>query len=100
MIKALLRKKKSLPPFFKPVLWSYDFSAVDPEKNKEVIIINSINYGDLQHWRWINQFYGQRAIRETLSRISAAELRPGARRLAAIIFSVKNWNDAPRGVKR
>ena len=86
--------------FFKPILWSYNFSVINPDKHKATIIINTVNYGDLEHWRWINRFYGKNVIAEVLSKIPASELRPAARRLASIIFFIKDWNDAPRGVKR
>ncbi len=99
-MKSLLEEEKTLPLFFKPILWSYNFSAINPEKHKETIIINTVNYGDLKHWRWIAHFYGENVIADVLRKIPVSELRPAARRLASIIFSIKDWNNAPRGVKR
>lgn len=96
----LLEKEKTLPLFFKPILWSYNFSAINPEEHRETIIINAVNYGDLEHWRWITRFYGKNVVTDVLSKIPVGELRPAARRLASIIFSIKDWNNAPRGVKR
>jgi hypothetical protein len=86
-----------LPPFFQPILWSYDFTALAPETHKKAIIINTINYGDLSHWRWIIGYYGKEAIRELLNTIPTTELRPRARRLAGIIFSLTHLHEAPRG---
>ena len=31
--------KKTLPEYFKTVLWSYDFVAIDPAKDKKTVII-------------------------------------------------------------
>ena len=87
-----------LPEFFKPILWSYNFPAIDSEKNKKVIIVNTINYGDLKHWRWLMQHYGEDTIKEILEQIPSSEIRPRALRLAAAIFSIKNFNYAPRGI--
>ena len=56
-----------LPASFKPLLWSYDFAALDPEMHKKAIIVNTINYGDLTQWRWIIAHYGKEAIREILA---------------------------------
>ncbi len=94
------KQKQKLPSFFKPILWSYDFSKIDIKKNKKTIIVNGINYGDLKHWKWLIKNYGRENVRGELKKISATELRPGARKLAGIIFSIKNFNYAHRGAKR
>ena len=87
-----------LPEFFKPILWSYDFPAIDSEKNKKVIIVNTINYGDLKHWHWLIQHYGKEAVKDVLEQIPSSEIRPRALCLATTIFSIKNFNYAPRGI--
>lgn len=91
---------KRLPTFFKPILWSYDFSKIDSVKNKKTIIVNAINYGDLRHWKWISRYYGKKEIQNDLKEISASEIRPRALKLASILFSVNTFNYAPRGVKQ
>lgn len=92
-------KNRELPEFFKPLLWSYDFSKIDPKKDKKVIIINSINFGDMKHWKWLIEVYGKDNIRNLLEEIPVSEIRPHVRRLASLIFSVGQFNYAPRGVK-
>ncbi|MBU1179417.1 hypothetical protein KJ885_00555 [Patescibacteria group bacterium] len=94
------KTKNKLPEFFKPILWSYDFSKVSPQKNKKAIIINTINYGDLCHWRWIAKFYGKPAVKKVLSQVSVSEIRPRAKKLSAAIFNIKKFDYAPRGSKR
>jgi len=86
-----------LPDFFAQILWSYDFTKIDPEKQKKTIIINAINYGDLRHWRWIVNYYGKEIIKEILEKVPATEIKPRTRRLTSIIFSVKYFNYASRG---
>lgn len=85
-----------LPPFFKPLFWSYDFDSLDPEKHKKVIILNTINYGNLEHWRWVIGFYGKGVIRNTLAASPVTELRLQVRNLASIVFELDNFNYAPR----
>jgi len=34
---------ESTPSFFKPILWSYNFSDLDPIRNKKTIIVSAIN---------------------------------------------------------
>lgn len=92
-------KDTSIPDFFKPLLWSYNFSKIDLERDKKVIIINTINYGDLRHWRWLFGYYGKEEIKKILESTPATELRSRVRRLVAVIFSITDFNYAPRGVK-
>ena len=47
-----------LPPLFRPLLWSYDFSNIDADKHRKTIIVHALNYGTLKHWRWIKKHYG------------------------------------------
>lgn len=97
MIEEKTKAKKMLPDFFKPLFWSYNFSEIDSEENKRVIVVNTINYGDLKHWRWLVDTYGKEGVRSMLKDIPATELRARVRRLAGIIFNVNNFNYAPRG---
>lgn len=92
-------KYASLPDYFKIILWSYNFQSINAERDKKIIILNTINYGDLKHWRWIKKRYGQREIQRVLAGVSVSELRPRVFKLASIIFSLKNLNYAPRGAK-
>lgn len=89
----------SLPDFFRPLMWSYDFDSLDLNKNKKSIIINTINYGDLKHWRWVVKRYGKSEVKKVLENIPAWELRSRVRKLVSLIFSLKNLNYAPRGAK-
>ena len=86
-----------LPVFFKPILWSYDFEKIDPDRNKKTIVVQAINYGDLKHWRWLAKTYGGNAVADILSKVPATEIKPRARRLASVLFSITNFNYAPRG---
>lgn len=99
MATISLSQNKVLPDFFRPILWSYDFSAIDPAKDKKTIIINTINYGDLVHWRWIGEYYGQEEIKKILERVPASEIRPRVLKLASLFFYLDNLNYAPRGIK-
>jgi hypothetical protein len=91
-----LKKNNILPADFRQLLWSYDFPKIDPINDKKTIIINTINYGDLKHWRWISAYYGQKKIKQVLITAPATELRPGSLKLASIIFSLNKINYAPR----
>lgn len=87
---------QGLPDFFRPLFWSYKFESLDLEKNKKTIIVNTINYGDLRHWRWIVNHYGKESVKKILETIPATELKKRTARLAEILFDVR-LNYAPRG---
>jgi hypothetical protein len=86
-----------LPETFRPLLWSYDFSKIDPAKDRKTIIVQAINYGTLSQWRWLVERYGREGIRDTLSGTQETEIKPYSRRLASLAFGVEHFNYAPRG---
>jgi len=86
-----------LPASFKTILWSYDFATLDPEVDKKTIIVQSINYGDLTHWRWLITHYGKETVHDIIETIPATEFRPRALRLATFLFAVRHLNHVPRG---
>ena len=96
MVKCGCMNEK-LPKYFEPILWSYDLGRLNLEKNKKTVIVNAINYGNLKHWAWLKRNYGEKTIRKVLIGAKASEIRPGARRLASIIFGISKFNYAPRG---
>lgn len=89
-------KKQSLPSFFKPLFWSYNFSGIDLGSDKKLIIVQTVNYGNLEHWGWINKFYGSKEVRDLLQKVASTEFRPQALRLAGLLFKAENFNYAPR----
>src|ERR1700678_2207535 len=88
---------ETVPEIFRPILWSYDFERIHPLTHRNTLIIQAINYGTLAHWRWLRASYGRDRVRQVLATVPATELRPQARRLAALMFDVPRFNYAPRG---
>lgn len=93
-------RAQTVPSFFRPILWSYRPGALDPVRHKKIIIAAAINYGSLKHWRWIAQQYGRRGVGRMLASLPATAIRAHVRPLAAIIFSVKSFNNASRGTHK
>ena len=77
---------EKLPEMFKPILWSYDFEKVDPEKMKKALVSQSINYGSLKHWSWLRDFYGTEKLKEIYLSLPKTSMRASSRRLAEIIL--------------
>jgi len=89
-------KQQKLPKNFKPLLWSYKFSAIDPEKDKRTIIVNTINYGNWQQWGWIMKNYGRRYIKQFLINAPKSEFRQRALTLISILLDIKKFKYASR----
>ncbi|MBD3300523.1 MAG: hypothetical protein GF347_04175 [Candidatus Moranbacteria bacterium] len=62
-----------LPNFIKPFLWSYDFSKIDLEKDKKVIILNILNLGSKQAINWLFDNYSRSEILEVINRSYSGE---------------------------
>ncbi len=77
-----------VPVMFRPLLWSLKWDKVDVLRDKEDIIVNTVNEGTLTHWRWIINTYGKEVIRKVLSSRLSSELHPESLNLATIIFGL------------
>jgi hypothetical protein len=61
--------------------------------------VQAVNYGTLEHWRWIKHGYGVPAIRSTLAALPASEIRPKARRLASLLSLADTGDYGARGAQ-
>ena len=56
-------RNEQLPSYFKQLFWSQDYLTLDLNNDKKTIIVNTINYGDFRHWKWIKMFYGEEGVK-------------------------------------
>lgn len=96
------RVKKQLnvqpPKMFRPILWSLRWQDVDVNGDKDDIIVNAVNEGTLDHWRWLIKTYGKPTVRRVLKRHLVSEFHPESRNLAKLIFSVSQFRHALKRV--
>ena len=92
-------EKSKLPSFFKPLFWGYDFSSIDPDKNKKLVIVNALNYGDLKQWKWLIKKYGRENLRKSIKNIPESEFREHVVKLIKLLFDIEEFNYASRGAK-
>lgn len=85
-----------LPDYFDKILWSYDSSQLEPDDDRYLVIINTINYGNLEHWRWIKNHYGEDVVKDVLETVPVEQLRKRVRPLASTVFDVEEFNHASR----
>ena len=87
-------KNRKLPFSFRPLLWSLRWEDIDIDKDKEDIIVNIINEGTLDQWRWIINAYGREMIRRVLEKRLETEFHPESRNLAKLIFLLSHFRHA------
>ena len=89
---------KKLPKSFEPLFWSQDYEQLDLDLDKKTIIVNTINYGDLDQWKWVKTFYGEEIIKDLLMKSPDTELRDHVKPLVQIFFSIPHFNHVPRSI--
>jgi hypothetical protein len=57
---------RKVPKQFQRVLWSYDISKMDLEKDKKEIITQVLNYGTWEDLKWLFKFYSEKEIKEVI----------------------------------
>jgi hypothetical protein len=61
-------EKNKAPSFLQRVLWSYNLSAIDLEKDKELVIQQVLNYGGWKEVRWLFRNYPENDIKIVVAR--------------------------------
>ena len=89
MSKSTVKPKIKLPESFRHLLWSYRFSEIDPEEHKKTIIVNVLNYGDLDQWRWLIKTYGRKQLKEILKSFPSSEFRKPVVILLSLLLGIK-----------
>jgi len=90
-------KAQKLPEDITPFLWSYDVSRLDIKHDKNRIVINTINYGNLRHWKWLIEIYSKEEVKKIIEETPASEFRPGALKLISLLLEISHRSYAPRG---
>lgn len=86
--------RRQPPETLRPLLWGLRWNDIDIEKDKEDIIVNTINDGSLDQWRWLAQTYGRNTIRGVLEQRLETEFHPESRNLAKVIFGITHFQHA------
>lgn len=94
-----MKRKQKLPKFFKPLFWSYEFSDISPDEHKAETIMQTINYGQLRHWKWVIKYYGQKEIERIVATFPITAFRPQDLRRFAALTGIRKFNYAPRATR-
>lgn len=87
----------NLPEEFKYLFWSYDFKRLDSKKDKRLIMLQIINYGSLESWKWLFKTYNKEEIKDFIEETPQSEFRPGALKLAMLLVGAEKISHAQRG---
>lgn len=98
-MKQTRTRNIKLPKFFKPLFWSYKFSAIDPDEAKDEIVMQTINYGGWKHWKWIVNYYGKKEVKRTIRDMPVRAFLPPSLKLISLLLNIKEFNYAPRSLK-
>lgn len=90
----MVANKHGLPEMFRPLLWSYRFEDIDPDVHFHELVVNTINYGTLQHWRWLQEHYGRERLQEILKDCLETELNRESKNLAKVLFNIRYFRHA------
>jgi len=93
------KKREKIPADFKYLFWWLDFSKIDPLKNKKLIIVQVLNYGDLKHWQWLVKTYGKNNLKREISKIPKSEFRKQVIPLIKLLFDIKKFKYETRSAK-
>lgn len=58
----------SIPAKFESAFWSYNIKELDLGNDKDLIITQLLNYGDLDAVRWVVAQYGTKGIGEVVKK--------------------------------
>ena len=85
---SYMKSSSSLPENLSSILWSYDLGKLDLKNDRRAILINIINYGNWNQWRWLVKTYSPTVVREEIKEIPATAFRPGALKLISLLLKV------------
>ena len=88
-----------LPQDFKKLFWSYDYSLIDSDKHQKVVITSLLNYGDLNHWRWLIRTYGKDKLKRLLTAIPTTEFRKPVLILLSLLLNINKFKYVSRSDK-
>ena len=83
------KKRKNIPQFLRPFLWSYDLSRLDTEKHKNIIIKNILDFGNIQATDWLKENYSQNEIEEAIKLSTRSDWSKKSINLWSFIYNVQ-----------
>ncbi|MBI2577668.1 MAG: hypothetical protein HYV77_02380 [Candidatus Wildermuthbacteria bacterium] len=90
-------KNMKVPQWFQKLYWWGDASKIDTHKHRRTIIVQTINHGNWQQWKWLANAYGKDQLRKIIQEIPRSEFRPRALKLISLLLHIEEMKYASRG---
>ena len=84
------------PNWFQKLYWWGDASDIDTKQHQRTIVVQTINYGNWQQWKWLVGAYRKSNLRKVIREIPVSEFRDSALRLFMLLLGIKNMKYASR----
>ena len=82
-------KSSKLPVNFRSLLWSYDFSSLDPQRDQHIIIHQVLAYGTMEDVRRLVAYYGLSTIRREFKKPQRGMYQPAVWELFRHLFRLR-----------
>jgi hypothetical protein len=90
---------KTLNKNFRPLFWGYNFDSINLLKDKRIIIVNSLNYGSLDHWRELVKIYGRENLKKSIELIPKSEFRKQVIKIIKLLFKINKFKYVSRSAQ-
>lgn len=78
----------NIPQSVKNTLWSYNIDKIDLQKNKDTIIFNVLNFGNLESAQWLQNVYSKNEIIDVIEESNTQKWSPKSLNYWATYFSI------------
>lgn len=82
--------------WFQKFYWWGDVSKLDAQRDKKTIIVQLVNYGGWNQWKWLVETYKREGLKKIIREIPASEFRAGALKLISLLLGIKHLKYASR----
>ena len=85
----------AIPPGLKPHFQEYDFSNLQLERDANLVMQRTLDYGTWEEVRWLFQVYGKRRICKFLRQYGERWLNPVAFHYWRKLLGLRKWRRSP-----
>jgi len=92
-------KKRNLPKYFKWLFWWCNFSEINLKEDKERIVVQTLNYGQEKHLKWIIKNIEEQEIKKIIWDLAQSEFNKKALETISKVFKINKFRWKTRGEK-
>lgn len=85
---------QTIPFTLKPYFQEYDLNVLDLQRDANLIIQRTLEFGTWDEIRWLFEVYGVKRIRAFLRRFGARWLKPSSFNYWRKLLAVRKWQES------